>query len=222
MKTKYLYGTIIAIITFISFSCSKMNDLHQEYLDEGEIIYAAKVDSVAPHAGNKRIQLEMFIVSQRIEKLRIFWNDKNDSSDVEVANQVGTKTILLDNLMEKSYIFQLVSFDKFGNPSLPYEVTGKVYGPNFQSTLTNRVIKSKTPVVAGKTTITWSGTVDKGVRCDLTYVNLNDITVDRKVPMSELSTVITDFKSDMKYRTLFLPEPTAIDTFYTDYKSVVF
>jgi len=222
MKNKYLYVIIVGIIALIGQSCSKMNDLHQGYLDEGEIIYAAKVDSVASHAGKARIQLEMFIVSQRIDKLRVYWNDKNDSVDVTVGNQIGTKKIMLENLQEKNYIFQLISFDKFGNPSLPFEATGKVYGSNFQSTLTNRVIKSKTAVVSGKTTITWSGTVDKGVRCDLTYLNLDNVSVSKKIPMSELSTVISDFKSDMKYRTLFLPEPTAIDTFYTDYKSIVY
>ena len=222
MKFNYIYTFfIVAMVTVFMPSCSKMNDLHQPYLDEGEIIYAAKVDSVAPGAGNTRIQLQMFIISQRIEKVRIFWNDYKDSTDVAVANQIGVKTKMLNNMAEKSYIFQFVSLDKFGHRSLPFETVGKVYGPNFQSTLTNRVIKSQTKLVNGNVTIEWSGTVDKGVRCDLMYTNTANQQVTRKVPMTEITTILKDVSKDMKYNTLFLPEPTAIDTFYTSFRPVI-
>ena len=222
MKFKYIYALfILVLVTVIVPSCSKMNDLHQPYLDQGEIIYAAKVDSVAPGAGNTRIQLKLFVISQRIETMRIFWNDYKDSANVAIANQTGVKTKMLENMAEKSYIFQFVSLDKFGHRSLPFEVVGKVYGPNFQSTLTNRVIKSQTAVVNGKMTIVWSGAVDKGVRCDLVYTNTLNKQVTRKVPMAETTTVLTDVSREMKYNTLFLPEPTAIDTFYTSFRPVV-
>jgi hypothetical protein len=194
-----------------------MNDLHQKYLDEGEIIYAAKVDSVAPGAGKGRIQFEMFIRAQRIETVRIFWNDYADSVDVQVGNQTGAMKKLIENMAEKGYIFQFVSFDKYGHKSLPFEVTGSVYGDRFQSILSNRVINSKTTLVGGEITITWGGAVDKGIRCDLVYTNVTGAQITRKVPMSEATTVLSDLATDLKYRTLFLPEATAIDTFYTDF-----
>lgn len=223
MKFNYFYIICIVGIALFTLSCSKMNDLHQPYLDEGEIIYAAKVDSVAPYAGKNRIQLKLFILSQRIEAVRIFWNDYKDSSDVQVGNTTGSLIKILDkNMAEKSYIFKLVSFDKFGNRSLPFEVTGSVYGDRFQSMLSNRIIKSQTKPDNGKVTITWLSTVDKGIRCDLNYTSTSGRVVTMKVPMTQTSTVITDLASDLKYRTLFLPETTAIDTFYTDFKSVVF
>jgi hypothetical protein len=129
---------------------------------------------------------------------------------------------MLNNMPEKGYIFKYVSIDKYGHRSLPFEVTGNVYGDRFQAMLSNRVISKTTALVAGKTTITWSGAVDKGVRCDVTYISTAGTDVTLKVPMTTTSTVITDLKSDFKYRTLFLPEKTAIDTFYTDFKAVVF
>lgn len=222
MKINYLYIIfILALVVLISPSCTKMNDLHQKYLDEGEIIYAAKVDSVAPGAGNKRIQLKMFIISQRIETIRIFWNDYKDSSDVAVGNQTGSKVKILENMAEKGYIFQFVSLDKFGHRSLPFETVGKVYGPNFQSTLNNRSIKSQTALAGGKITIVWSGPVDKGVRSDLVYTSTDNLQITRKVPMSETTTILTDVSKDLRYNTLFLPEPTAIDTFYTSFKNVI-
>jgi hypothetical protein len=222
MKFNNLYIICIVFTVFSTLSCSKMNDLHQPYLDEGEIVYAAKVDSVAPRAGRNRIQLEMFIISQRIENVRVYWNEYSDSVDIAVANQTGSKMKILENMEEKGYIFQLVSIDKFGHRSLPFEVSGKVYGDRFQASLTNRAITSKTALVDGKTTINWSGAVDKGVRCDLTYINTSGEQVTTKVPMNVTKTELLDLASDLKYRTLFLPEATAIDTFYTDYRSIVF
>ena len=89
MRLIKLYIGCLALMAFITQSCSKMNDLHDPYLNEGEIIYAAKVDSVAPGAGNKRIQLQMFVISQRIETMRIYWNDYKDSLDVPIGQKTG-------------------------------------------------------------------------------------------------------------------------------------
>lgn len=220
MKFNNLVITCIASLAFFTQSCTKMNALHEPYL-EGEVIYAAMVDSVAPGAGKNRIQLEMFVISQRIETVRIFWNDYKDSLNVPLGQKTGSFKKMLNNMAEKGYIFQYVSIDKYGHKSLPFEVTGNVYGDRYQATLSNRVMVSKSALVNGKITITWSGAVDNGVRCDLTYKNLTGSQVVRKVPMSEVTTVITDMASDLKYQTLFLPEKMAIDTFYTDFKVIL-
>ncbi len=220
MKFINLYVIFAILLTVFIYSCSQMNDLHQEYLDEGEYIYAAKVDSVASKAGKKRIKLEMFILSQRIEVVRIFWGNYRDSIDVEIGQQTGSVEKLIQNLEEKAYIFQLVSIDKYGNKSLPFEVTGNVYGEQFQSSIFNRGIASKTILVDGKMTITWSTAQDKAIRCELEYVNLSGEQVVRKVPVTEMTTVLADLASGLRYRTLFLPEAAAIDTFYTNYVTV--
>ena len=59
MKNNYNYLWIV-LISFL-VSCSDMNDLHQPYLDQGEHIYAAKVDAVVVRPGNERIQLDRSI-----------------------------------------------------------------------------------------------------------------------------------------------------------------
>jgi hypothetical protein len=74
----------IVLLAVMLIACSDMNDLHQPYLDRGEIIYAAKADSIAPHSGKNRLELEVFIGSQRIKTVRFFWNDYRDSSDLDI------------------------------------------------------------------------------------------------------------------------------------------
>ena len=78
IKTIHPLFLLVLLLILVS-SCSKMNDMHQMYLDEGEILYAAKLDSVASNPGKDRIEFEMFALSQRIDKVRIYWNDNNDS-----------------------------------------------------------------------------------------------------------------------------------------------
>ncbi len=148
-------------------------------------------------------------------------NDYKDSLDVQINQKTGSWKTMLSSMAEKGYIFKFVSIDKFGHRSLPFEATGNVYGDRFQATLSNRAIKSMTTLVGGKITITWSGVVNKGVRCDLVYTNVTGAQITRKVPMSETTTVLTNVATDLKYRTLFLPEATAIDTFYTDFKVIL-
>ena len=74
--------------------------------------------------------------------------------------------------------------------------------------------------LTGKLTINWLGTVEKSIGCDIEYTNITGGKVKKRVPTTENVTIYTDVARDLKYRTLYLPEKTAIDTFYTVYKSV--
>ncbi len=214
---KNIIISAIILISVIVQSCSDTNDLHEKYLNEGEIVYAAKVDSVEKATGRNRILLNILIQSQRIETVRIFWNDYADSADVQIDSQTGIFSKLLEDMEEKTYIFQFVSIDQYGNKSLPFEVDGEVYGDNFQNSISNRVITSAN-VVNGELSIEWSGAVDYGLYCYLVYKNSEGEEASQIVFMSETETVLTDWGSDLKYNTAFVPKEGAIDTFYTGYK----
>jgi hypothetical protein len=207
------------IILCLVVSCSKMNDLHDVYLANGEITYAAKVDSVGVRAGNKRALLDINIASQRIETVRIFWNNYADSVDVAVNNRVGVFPKTIENLNENDYIFYLVSFDKFGNKSLPFEVSGTVYGDRYRNGLSNRRMSS-IYVVDDVLHINWGGAPEKTVHTELVYTDRDGNKRTVKIPVDTTSLLIADWSSGLQYRTFFLPEPTAIDTFYTEWRAV--
>jgi hypothetical protein len=217
MKSIYKYICIMTGLMAVS-ACSKMNDLHDKYLD-GEIIYAAKVDSADVQAGKNRALLNLVIRSQRIETVRIYWNNYADSMDVNINNQVGVFPKMLNNLAENSYVFQLVSFDKTGNASLPFEASGSVYGENFQSQLPNRAIQSVSAGDEGLT-VNWSGPVDNSLVSNLIYTDKSGKEQTVRVPVTENTTHIGDWSTGLRYNTLFLPEPTAIDTFASDWRSM--
>lgn len=208
----------IAWLVVMLIACSDMNDLYQDYLDRGEIIYAAKADSVAPHSGKNRVEFEVFVKSQRIKTARFFWNDYQDSSDLVIEGQ-GVFKKMLDNLEEKRYIFQLVCLDEFENRSLPVELSANVYGEKYQAQLVNRSVRSTSIDVQGEVTITWGGAVDGAVAIEVSYTDLAGNSKLQSFPADLSTSTITDLKPDMgyEYRTVYKPDSTGVDSFFTDY-----
>ncbi|MCD9014849.1 DUF4998 domain-containing protein [Parachryseolinea silvisoli] len=216
--SRHLPAIGIALLVVMLIACSDMNDLHQEYLDRGEVIYAAKADSVAPHSGRNRVEFEVFVKSQRITTARFFWNDYKDSSDLIIEGQ-GVFRKMLDNLEERRYIFQLVCLDEFGNRSLPVELSANVYGEQYQAQLVNRSVGSTSIDVQGKVTINWGSAVDGAVAIEVSYTDLAGNSKLQSFPADLPTSVITDLKPDMgyEYRTVYKPDSTGIDSFFTDY-----
>jgi hypothetical protein len=196
-----------------------MNDLHDGYMTDGEILYAAKVDSATVYPGKNRVMLGVGIGSQRIETVRIYWNDYADSADIAVDNQTGAFSKTLENMEEKDHIFYLVDLDGFGNRSLPFEASGTVYGDRFQSALSNRTTQT-VAVEEGILSISWGGSPDNAVHCELIYTDMQGQERTLFVPISENVTSIADWSAGLRYRTSFLPDAAAIDTFYTDWRTV--
>jgi hypothetical protein len=223
MKVSNLFNTIciFAISVFILpvYSCSDMNELADRFLDEGETIYAALPDSAALSTGNNRVQIEIYVRTTRIKTVRVYWNDKKDSLDINVDNLPGVYKEVIENCPEKNYIFNLLSFDKYGNKSLPYELSTQVFGETYQKGLLNRGIRSADTDGYGSTvTVNWrTADIDKGaIFTEVHYTNVDGDQVTIKVAPGESTTVIDDYSFDGKieYRTGYLPSATAIDTFY--------
>jgi hypothetical protein len=207
----------VSVLCVALSSCSEMNDLHNEYLD-GEIIYAAKVDSVGVRSGKNRLILDLTLTSQRVETIRIYWNDYADSMDVAINNQVGIFSKELADMEERDYLFYLVSIDKFGNRSLPFEASGSVYGNRYQNGLTNRVILS-IKATDENVTINWSGMPDNAIYSDLRYTDREGKKRTLQIPPGETATLLTNWSSIDSSRTAFLPETNALDTVYSAWRT---
>ena len=131
--------TLILGIMFV-VGCSEMNELSDRFLDKGATIYAAKVDSAAANTGANQIEIIVYVKTERVDFVRIYWNNYGDSSDIKVGNTPGIYRKLISIPEPSLYLFNLVSFDAFGNKSLPYEVTGTVIGDDFIANLSQRRI----------------------------------------------------------------------------------
>lgn len=223
MKFNRIYIALLMLLAIAIQSCSDMNELTDKYLDEGEIAYAAKVDSVGILAGENRMQLDLYVKAQRIDKVRVYWNNYEDSLDVEIGGKTGVFPVMLEDMPESGYLFQLVSFDKFGNKSLEYEATGSSYGDNYKNGLSNRSYTTeftRYDMEADSMVIYWGGTVRGAIAMELQYTDTSDKIINLEVPADATTTTLHNLKGNVSYHLRFIPEENAIDTFTTSPKSI--
>jgi len=123
------------------------------------------------------------------------------------------------NISEGDHTFQFITWDQHGNRSVVFETTANVYGQRYQRRLSNRLFTSA-EADGTDVTLTWGGRNDNDeVGVKVSYTNTSDMPVVKRYTSDEAtSVVITDVKltAPVTYQTLFVPEPTAIDTFSTE------
>ena len=226
MKLRIIYGLFSFILACSLLACSDMNDLHQEYLDEGERIYAAKVDSIFVRPGDGREQIDLYYSAQRITKCVVYWNVRMDSIEFQLPPKGnGGVPIILENMPEDNYAFEIFTFDKYNNRSLVVEASGRVYGHNYKSSLVNPSI-SNAEFANGNAVIEWgninpeSGVIGVQIIYEDKTNQMQDTIVGVTATTASENTVLPNFLkgSKFQYRTMFMPSELAIDTFYSDYQ----
>ena len=205
-------------------SCEKMNDKHKPWLEDGEIIYIGKVDSLKAFAGDERVLFRYWISDPRVKTLHISWSLGNESMEVTVPEHLVVEPFDLyvgrneKNIVEGNHTFHWTTRDHHGNRSVVYESTANVYGQNYQSRLSNRPLISA-EADGTDVTLTWGGiTNNDEIGVNVSYTTTSDIPVTNRYSSDEANTVvISDVKltEPVTYRTFFIPEATAIDTFST-------
>ena len=229
MKQNNSISLMVIFILYVFCSCSKMNDLHQEYLDKGEIIYAARIDSAHVRPGDNRQQLDLFYSAQRIERGLIYWGDGDAKDSIAFVLPPVSKDSLvvsIPKIKEGDYTYQLVTFDKYGNSSLPIEIIGRVYGESYASSLLNkRILKASIEQEEGKdiTVIEW-GISENSVYVELKYKNTQGKEITLTIPTEDTFTRISDNVkgAEFVYSTFYRPTELAIDVFQSEYKTMKF
>ncbi|WP_008585526.1 DUF4998 domain-containing protein [Niabella soli] len=225
-----------ALFLTMLFSCGKMNSNYADFVKNGEIVYSGRPDSLTAFSGDNRVLLRWMLVSDpKIVQCKVFWNNKTDSLVIPVTRSAGVDTInaMVNKLPEGLYAFQVFAYDGVGHSSVKSEVTAASYGDTYAQSIFNRSLKGVTKSKDGKTVyLSWFGAGQQAVVVELQYTNSTDqlVTLYLKGLLSErgnpigfaTADTITGYKpgTSFKFRTGFAPTKTAIDTFYTDYKTV--
>ncbi len=208
---------ILAITALFIAACGKSDKDYKDFAPEGEIVYPGKADSVKVYPGNNRVKLTWLLkTDSRITKCRVYWNQRQDSMEVAVTRTAGvdTITVLLNNMTEGPYSFDVYSYNAKGNVSIKANATGDVYGSFYTGNLVNRLFK-KAVYSAGKTRIEWVVADTRTFGLRLRYKDLAGVTQTIQVPSSEMVTNIPAnvLNNELEYETLYLPVPNAIDIF---------
>ncbi len=226
MKTCYCQ-LFCGLLIVAALSCSKMNDLHDPYLKDGEILYTGKVDSAKVLAGEKRILLRYYTSDPKAKNLIAYWNFRADSMllAIPAKNAKEPVDVYFNNMEEGSIYFELFTFDEnMQNRSVSYLVEGYSYGDMFRSTLLNRNIASILRNLEDRVVvIQWYTADPRSIGCLIKYTDREGEAVERIVPPGETVTEIPDVHGEaefIEYRTIYLPETGAIDRFYTNIRQV--
>lgn len=218
-----------AVLAFLIASCTKINDTYHDFWKNGENIYPASPDSIRVHSGKERIKVSWLTIGDpSISKAKIYWNNKTDSLVVPIKrdgkSSVDTIHVMLENLPEGFYAFDIYTYDDQGHQSVVANVVGHSYGQSYSNSLLSRLV-SNAFYINDTTTIVWGSPADAtSIGVELEYKDTTGATRQLSIGPDADSTFISDFAftsgSSVSYRTLYLPDSTSIDTFYTKYETV--
>jgi hypothetical protein len=228
MKAMYNKLTAIAVTLFLLISCGDMNDLHQEYIKDGETVYMPKPYSVKFLSGNKRIYFECILYNApNVTSIDIFWNRRDSSRIIPVTPGTGIYAVRewIDNMDEQSYTLEVRTSDAFGQHSLWTTGFASAYGDMFQQSLANRpyrgfALTDRNGEVSVE--LTWINAAERLIYSEVRYDDEDGDPRMIRVSPLEAITVCEQatVNSTFEYRSAFLPEPEAADTFYTEWKRI--
>lgn len=220
MKKRIYYNIIAILIVLLSTSCRDMNSTYIEYLEGGEIVYVSKADSLKVYPGKNRVMLSWIPgVDNKAIKAMIYWNYGEDSLEYIIDRYSTHPTVdVIIPLNEGTYTFDVYTFDAKGNKSVKSSVQGSSYGIQYQSNIFNIEMKS-----SYYRTIYWYDSPQGACGTEVVYKDKNNSYKTIITPETSKTTLIPDFQyaSEIKYRTMYIPQENSIDTFYTDYKTVI-
>lgn len=203
-------------------ACSKMDD-YKKYTDGREIVYSGKADSLVAHSGENRIKLSWNVLSDpKASKARIYWRNKADSVEVDIVrNELGSRMgVVLEDMTEGSYSFEVVTFHDDNTKSVPSYVNGRVYGAKYIEALLDRALLEIEVLKNDEVQLKWGDSSDTTMMgVELEYVNNDGAVKTLTIKNDEEVVIIEDYKkaTSFKYRTFFKPNSLAIDNFYTEY-----
>lgn len=218
---KFLLTALLAVITLLS--CSKWDD-YKKYTANGEVIYSGKLDSVKAYSGKNRVRITgKMNADPKITAVKIFWNDGQDSAVYDIKRSVSGA--LFDETFpvpESVNTFAVYTYDANGNKSVPVYVLGKSYGENYRKKLSNRII-SNIRYRADSTTINWEP-ADASIGAYATEIEyIVDGITKTAVSPAAAGTVFEGLSTNtlVRYRGVFKPDSTSIDTFTVAYKDTM-
>lgn len=233
IKNRYSFIFILTGVVIMGIlglnSCTKMDATYGKYWKDGEKVYPASPDSMKVFSGKNRVKLQWLNIGDpTLKKAVIYWNNHSDSLIVPIVKNnsdgVDTMNVYINDLNEGNYSFEVYTYDQYSNRSVVSNAVGRVYGDSYINSLLPRLVKNNS-YLDDVLHITWGDPAD--VSSIGIEVNYTDIAGDSKtqfVGPNDETTEITDLKYPgdklFRYRTLFVPDSMAIDTFYTEYDTI--
>lgn len=223
------YKNIINLVILILFivSCEKIENTYSEFVKDGEIIYVSKADSLSAHGGKNRVQLVwMLPTDPKLRSYKVFWNDGRDSLEglIQNRNEMDTMDVIIDSLEEDSFIFEVYMYGNHGNSSLKSTVIGNSFGDDYERSLLTRTYKNIKILNDSTVVIDWNPPETNEIGIEVKYLDTDNDTstvfISNTSFLDTLRNIQVDEYAKFSYRSAFIPEKNALDTFYSEHSLV--
>lgn len=223
MMKKILFYRLILVSLVIAgiYSCKDQMDVHQDFIEDGEIVYLPKFDSIVSYPGENRVQISGLLKNAyNVENIGVYWNNGSDSLifDYSKTDYIDSLNLIVPDLEERSYIFDVYTYNSDGNRSIGVPIAGTAYGDNYSSFLAPRRNNSFS-FENGELYSRWLGANELEVGTIIRYTTNDDVEQSKLLPPDESSIILENRKpgTPVIYQSMYVPEMEAIDTFYTDW-----
>lgn len=229
-KIKNYIIPLSLLILFGLISCNDTYEFHEKYIQDGEIIYATKVDSLETLPGNGRIKVAGYLTKGfTVNEITVFWNNGENSQTFAYSkseNDTDALDLVVTGLEEKSYEFDVYSKDADGNESVKVTVFGTVYGETYRSNLEARAFNTFAYNSDSSVSVNLKPSSELARSTEIKYTNLSGEEVVVIVLSDESNAMLelVDIMAPIMYRTYYVPtaadedgEETSIDEFDSDW-----
>lgn len=219
---KRLCYIFLSGLTFFATSCDSFMDVHEKYVKDGEIIYSPRADSIQFIAGKGRVQFAFWLENApNVKTVDLYWNSMTDSLIIPVTPSIGIDSfyVIVPDLPEGSYTFEVKTRDNFNHNSLYLTGFGNSYGDFYQSSLVNRRVRS-VELLEGRGIVNWFGATEGMTWTDIEYTMADGTTNTVRVDPESQQVICPDAKPGTSFRfsSSFIPEEPSIDTFATEWQ----
>ncbi|NGM60837.1 DUF5017 domain-containing protein [Sphingobacterium sp. SGG-5] len=220
MKRLFL---ILCVLVFFVSSCKKLDDNYKQFIGDGEITYVGKADSLHLRGGDRRAELSWLLMSDpSVSSYKVYWNNRQDSllGNLVKTEDVDTVRLIIDDLTEETHEFEVFLYDKDGNTSVLSSVVGKVYGPLYNRTLLNRLVREATSLRGDQLELSLAAAEETLLYSEVKYLNIHNELITHPIARGVETDILYDFPNggSFEMRSAFKPDSLALDTFYTDFE----
>ncbi|MDF1571223.1 MAG: DUF4998 domain-containing protein [Bacteroidales bacterium] len=223
MKKNIITTSLVILVLAGLFSCESMDELHYQFIKDGEVRYTTKMDSVKTYAGDSRVLITGILQEARgVEFIKVFYNDNQDSVvvDYERQSDLDSIEIMIDNLDEKSYSFNIYTGNSLGDRSIRVPAFGTAYGELYRKGLLSRIANSFEIRGTSNIAIDWLNSDELERGTDLVYADREGNTETVFVHQDSSETVMLNFGEGIQFRSWYVPEPTALDSFVCEWNEL--
>lgn len=220
-----IQAVLLGLVIILLGRCTPIDYHYRDYLENAEKVYPGRVDSLLFRPGNNRAAIRSLMsTDSRVVKMSVSWgfggHFETNVSPEDIANY---KEVVIPEIEEGIYTFDIRTFDSEGNSSMRAEIFGRVYGAGYVENLNNRIINNIRPSEGGLL-INWFSESADSTLLGTVVTYMTDAGDSARIITGPASnqTILPDHKagSEFTFSTRYKPTSLAIDTFYATLQTI--